>query len=338
MARISGLRNLGTSGRVVVIAAAAVMLLIIVMLIVKPGCEKTTEPDQPADSGAPPEKTTVGQGENDMQIPPPPVVIDKAPDRNDAAKIYDDYRITGQEALDRGDYVKAREYLSLALPGIADPHKVRSIKVHLADIAKKLTFSPLIDPDDKTAQRYHTEAGEYPGAVAKKFDITPELFLSINKIPNEGSMRANRDYKVLKGPFHVVAHKKTFELDVYLGKYFVKSYAIGLGKNGSTPLGDFLVGDKLTNPPWYGTEENTGRRILVPFGDERNPLGIRWIGLKTLPDQGGSKTGYGIHGTDQPQSIGKESSNGCVRMRNDEVTQVYDMLIITKSRVTVLED
>ena len=338
MARISGLRNLGASGRVVVIAAAALALVFAVIMVVGPGCGKKSEPEKPTPPSDQTDTTPVIPDEPDLPIPPEPVDADTPDTSHNAAKIYEDYRMTGQEALDGGEYVKAREYLSLALPGITDPHKVRSVKVQLADIAKKLTFSSLIDPDDKTAQRYHTEAGEFPGAVAKKFDITPELFMSINKIPNEVSMRANRDYKVLKGPFHVIVHKKNFELDVYLGKYFVRSYAIGLGKNDSTPLGKFLVGDKLQNPPWYGTEEDTGRRILVPYGDPRNPLGIRWIGLKALPDAGGSKTGYGIHGTDDPQSIGKESSNGCVRMHNEQVTQVYDMLIITKSRVTVLEE
>lgn len=78
---------------------------------------------------------------------------------------------------------------------------------------------------------------------------------------------------------------------------------------------------KVVNPTWYPSEGG-----IVPPDDPRNPLGTRWIGI------GGS---YGIHGTRDPDSIGKAESRGCIRMRNRDVEELYDMLIEEHSRVLI---
>jgi lipoprotein-anchoring transpeptidase ErfK/SrfK len=64
---------------------------------------------------------------------------------------------------------------------------------------------------------------------------------------------------------------------------------------------------------------------VIPHGDPQNPLGERWI------DIGDS---YGIHGTIDPASVGKNESRGCVRMLNSDVEEVYDFLVIG-SEVTI---
>ena len=69
--------------------------------------------------------------------------------------------------------------------------------------------------------------------------------MKINNIPNARSMIAGKNYKVIKGAFHVVVHKKSFELHVFLGDYFIKRYSIGLGRDNSTPVGEFLAGSRL---------------------------------------------------------------------------------------------
>ena len=57
---------------------------------------------------------------------------------------------------------------------------------------------------------------------------------------------------------------------------------------------------------------------MIEGGHPTNPLGTHWI------DLGDS---YGIHGTIEPNSIGKAESAGCVRMRNEEVVEVYNFLV-----------
>lgn len=94
----------------------------------------------------------------------------------------------------------------------------------------------------------------------------------------------------------------------------VKIYPAAVGAERTpTPAGSFTIIQRLPNPTWYGP----GR--IVPPG-KANPLGPRWMGL--------SRRGYGIHGTNSPRSIGQFASHGCIRMRNRDVTELYEMVSI----------
>jgi lipoprotein-anchoring transpeptidase ErfK/SrfK len=89
----------------------------------------------------------------------------------------------------------------------------------------------------------------------------------------------------------------------------VKVYPIAVGKHGTpSPSGSFHIVSRVVRPSWY----QPGK--VVPAGP-RNPLGTRWMGL-------GYK-GYGIHGTNRPNSIGKAASHGCIRMRNEDVEDLF---------------
>ena len=68
--------------------------------------------------------------------------------------------------------------------------------------------------------------------------------------------------------------------------------------------------NKIVNPPWY---KEPG--VVIAAGDPKNVLGSRWIGI--------SKPSYGIHGTVQPESIGQSVTEGCVRMKNSDVEELY---------------
>jgi L,D-transpeptidase ErfK/SrfK len=76
-----------------------------------------------------------------------------------------------------------------------------------------------------------------------------------------------------------------------------------------SPVGTFTVVTRVSNPTYYkpGT-------VIAPGA--ANPIGTRWIGI--------SQKGYGIHGTDQPQSIGYAKSHGCIRMRNRDVEKLFE--------------
>jgi lipoprotein-anchoring transpeptidase ErfK/SrfK len=93
--------------------------------------------------------------------------------------------------------------------------------------------------------------------------------------------------------------------------YPVRVFAVSVGAPASpTPDGSFRIVHQLSNPTYYhpGT--------VIPPGRD-NPIGPRWIGL--------NRKGYGIHGTNEPQSIGKAASHGCIRMRNREVVEFARM-------------
>ena len=80
-------------------------------------------------------------------------------------------------------------------------------------------------------------------------------------------------------------------------------------------------------------------RLLQPRGegvieadDPRNPLGDYWIGLSGLAGAAVGKESYGIHGTIEPDSIGKQASMGCVRLRNEDVAVVFQCLAEGRAR------
>jgi lipoprotein-anchoring transpeptidase ErfK/SrfK len=80
-----------------------------------------------------------------------------------------------------------------------------------------------------------------------------------------------------------------------------------------SPTGEFRIVTRLANPTYY----HPG--VVIPPGDH-NPIGPRWIGLNLK--------GYGIHGTDQPWSIGKARSHGCIRMRNRDIEQFFSLVSV----------
>jgi lipoprotein-anchoring transpeptidase ErfK/SrfK len=86
--------------------------------------------------------------------------------------------------------------------------------------------------------------------------------------------------------------------------------AVGAPKTPS-PVGTYRIVNSVRNPTWYYKG-----KIVGP--GKSNPLGTRWMGL--------SIKGYGIHGTNNPASIGKKASHGCVRMRNSDAEELFGMV------------
>ena len=125
-----------------------------------------------------------------------------------------------------------------------------------------------------------------------------------------------------------MSKKSDFKLTLSNHDRFFKSYKVGLGKQGCTPVGEFVVGDKIKNPTWWSP---TGR--IAP-NDPRNELGTRWMALKPLTPGVGND--YGIHGTIDPSTIGWESSNGCPRMFPVGAEELF-MLITEGTPVTIQE-
>jgi lipoprotein-anchoring transpeptidase ErfK/SrfK len=92
----------------------------------------------------------------------------------------------------------------------------------------------------------------------------------------------------------------------------VKMYPVAVGKHSTpSPSGSFHIASHVANP----TYSHDGK-VVRP--GPANPVGTRWMGL-------GFK-GYGIHGTNQPESIGHAASHGCIRMRNHDVEELFELV------------
>jgi len=102
-------------------------------------------------------------------------------------------------------------------------------------------------------------------------------------------------------------------LELCQGDTLLKEYQIAIGKpSAPTPTGKFLIMEKEVNPCWYPPDKGT----IVPSGPS-NPLGYRWLGIAPM---------YGIHGTNAPWSIGTAVSNGCVRMQEEDVEDLFEQV------------
>jgi len=89
-------------------------------------------------------------------------------------------------------------------------------------------------------------------------------------------------------------------------------YTVAVGRPSTpSPVGTFKIERRVKNP----TYQHDGKTILPGPG---NPVGTRWMGL--------SVKGYGIHGTNEPKSIGKAASHGCIRMAKADLEEMYEMV------------
>jgi lipoprotein-anchoring transpeptidase ErfK/SrfK len=158
---------------------------------------------------------------------------------------------------------------------------------------------------------YVVNSGDQLQKIAKQYQVPWEYLVRLNQIDPK-RIRPNQRLKVIKGPFAALVDLSDFELIVHAHGYYVKRYQVGIGKDGSTPTGKFTVKTKLKNPKYYGPNG-----VVLEPDDPSNPLGERWI------DLGDS---YGIHGTIEPNSIGKAASRGCIRLAAEDVEEVYDLL------------
>ncbi|MHC4535662.1 MAG: L,D-transpeptidase family protein [Planctomycetota bacterium] len=213
------------------------------------------------------------------------------------------------------------------------------VKEQLRDVADKWLFGKTIYPDDKLCGSYKVKPGDLLSTIAKKYKVPWEILLKINNIRKPENLRAGETIKVINGPFHARVDRSSFIMDLYLqDKTFVRSFRVGLGKPGrETPTGLWRVKSvgkgKLIQPPWPDRELG---KIFYPE-DPDYPLGSRWIGLDGLEGNAKDVTGIGIHGTKDPELIGKADSRGCIRMYNGEVKLVYDLLVEGISTVRVVE-
>lgn len=239
--------------------------------------------------------------------------------------------VAGRRALAKGELHTARLALSAALRDDLSPADETFARAELERLADALTFSRTVSPNDPLASTHIVSSGESVAVIANRYKITPGLLVSLNPLSDPSRIRVGQRLKVLHGPFHAVIDKSAHRMDVYLGDVFLRSFRVGLGTNGGTPLGTWSVRNKLENPEW--ADPSTGRLYLAD--DPENPIGERWIGLHGVEGECVGRTGFGIHGTIDPASIGENMSMGCIRMAPDDVALTYDLLLGHHSKVTI---
>ncbi|MEA1853000.1 L,D-transpeptidase [Cytobacillus sp. FSL W7-1323] len=132
----------------------------------------------------------------------------------------------------------------------------------------------------------------------------------------------------LPGDPFVIVNKRTNELTFIDNREVQQVVHVATGKTDSlTPEGMFTIIVKAENP-YY-------RKKDIPGGKKNNPLGTRWMGFDAKETDGRI---YGIHGTNDPDSIGHYVSNGCIRLKNDHVEALFERIPIGTKILIVSTD
>lgn len=240
---------------------------------------------------------------------------------------------SARSALAEDDKILARAHFSEAMNiGLSAKDELEA-QAELRKLSRDIIFSPKALPGDLVSSYYTIVPGDTLRKIAKPHQITAELLARINNIPDVHRIQAGWRIKIIEGPFHARVSKSTHSLDVFLGHTFVERFKVGLGTEDSTPNGLWQVKNKLKNPTYYPPRGGN----IVAASDPTNPLGERWIGLTGIEGEAVGLMRYGIHGTVEPDSIGKSVSMGCIRMYNDDVEFLFDLLVEGKSTVEIRE-
>jgi lipoprotein-anchoring transpeptidase ErfK/SrfK len=246
--------------------------------------------------------------------------------------------LDAKSRMDSGKLLEARKILNTALVSNVLPETdARTARQLLNQINATVVFSTKRFADDEFGGTFSVPPGGVLAKIANSHEVSPELLMRINGITDARRLRAGQAIKVLNGPFHALINKSQFSLEVWLGEpqakgsMYITSFPVGLGKDDSTPTGVWAIQNKVKNPTYYSPR---GEGIIAA-DDPKNPLGEYWIGLTGTDGHAVGKTSYGIHGTIDPSSIGKQQSMGCIRLKNEDIAQVFEMLLEGKSTVTV---
>ncbi len=186
------------------------------------------------------------------------------------------------------------------------------VRKQIEERLRKVSYNIYFAPKPHYMDGYEVKPGDVLQRIAKEYNVSWEYLAKLNRTDPK-KIRPGQTLKVIRGPFSAVVDLSDKEITIHSHGHFVHAFAVGIGRDSSTPQGTFKVLDKQRDPTYYGPDG------VIEHDDPKNPLGEYWI------DLGDS---YGIHGTLDDSSIGKSDSQGCIRLRNRDIADVYDLLTI----------
>lgn len=217
----------------------------------------------------------------------------------------------GIVAKEDGYLLKARWNFENIQKHYPDFPQIKEVQDEWAEVMWLIIHSSIPTPETVL---YEVKEGDTLGKIAKRFGTTVELIKKRNKLKNN-NINLGQELSVWVGSFSLHINKKTNHLKVNLNGKTIKNFPVSTGKSESTtPQGEFIIQERYPNPVWFHHGD------IVPAGSAKNFLGTRWLGFN-MPK-------YGIHGTIFPELIGQSVSGGCIRMRNPDVEELYDVIAV----------
>ncbi len=227
-----------------------------------------------------------------------------------------------RSAIEAGQLTDAQATLNKIVASHPDPEAIEV----LGKVNMQLLKAPLMMPGK---EYYVIQSGDYLQKISKKYNTTVALLKTMNGLESD-TIRLGDRLLVFNGNFSIRVSKSRNSLDLMAGNQVFKRYSVGTGKFGKTPAVEFTIVDKIIEPPWTRPSDNR----QIEYGDPENVLGSRWMAIKSTDHP--ELTGFGIHGTWERDSIGKQSSAGCIRMLNEDVEELFD-LVPRKTSVIITE-
>ncbi|MDD5746499.1 MAG: L,D-transpeptidase family protein [Candidatus Omnitrophica bacterium] len=207
------------------------------------------------------------------------------------------------------DWVQAKQAYKQLRQEYPDYPNLSLVEKKLAQANIGIIRSGIVIPPESIV--YTVQPGESLDKLARRFHTTLTLIVENNSLTTT-RIRPGQTLRVWNAPFTIIVDKTNNRLVLKTDAEIIKTYPIATGAEGGTPAGEFTITSKISNPTWFHKGE-----VIAP-DNPRNALGTRWLGL--------DKPQYGIHGTIQPELIGRQVSHGCIRMLNADVEELYDLI------------
>lgn len=255
-------------------------------------------------------------------------VVDNFGDTSYAEPSIRDMAAIYESSGDNENLRKSYDLLINKFPDITDRDEVND-KIKKLKTAKQAAAKPAARAKPAAEARqgqipaeYVVKKGDSLYVIAKKFNSTVEMIKTINNLSND-VIYPGQKLKLNTDVFSVLIIKKDNKLTLLKNGQSYKSYTVATGKGDKTPVGVFTVTDKMVKPAWTNLEG----KVIMPDSKDYE-IGERWMAL--------SAKGFGIHGTNDDAKIGQYVTSGCIRMFNNDVIELYN--IIPKGTVVEIKN
>jgi lipoprotein-anchoring transpeptidase ErfK/SrfK len=218
----------------------------------------------------------------------------------------------------KGNLYEAKLFYQKLVNDYPNSSEVANWQKKAEELNIRVLFSPVLTPKSIL---YEIKPGDTLTKIANEYKTTVDLIKKSNNISDDTIM-PGRKIKIWNAPFSIFVDKSQNTLILKSDDEIIKTYTVATGANNCTPVGTFKIINKLTNPTWFKAG------AVVAADSPENILGSRWLGINV--------PGYGIHGTTEPQSLGRQVTQGCVRMANPDVEELYTIVPID-TEVTIVD-
>lgn len=273
-----------------------------------PAQEEQTSPEAPAQEAVATSETpsSAAQPTPAATIPTPAPAVAPAASEEAQALLADATQLQAE-----GKWQAAREKGQEVLTAAKTDDVRTAAETLVGKAGIELLFTPRPMPEKVD---YTVQPNDSLDKIARQYGTTVELLQKSNNL--RGSIIHPGDrLRVFTGKWSIRVNKTRNDLVLLLNDQFFKRYRVGTGEYAKTPVGEFKIVDRIAQPTWWHPDGRT-----IPYGDPENLLGTHWLALDVK--------GYGIHGTWEPDTIGKQSSMGCVRLLNEDVAELFTLVTI----------